>query len=89
MIKELDAHKGSGEVQNISFSNKGLQFAATLKNMENAKLFNMRKIDEPALDIVSAYGGSKVNAVTFDYYGGHLMAGNGKALNFYNIKAPT
>lgn len=76
VIRQLEENKGH-EVQNINFSNKGLQFSANFKGKEAAKLFNMRKMQEPALDVVHAYKGQSTSFTTFDYFGGYLMSGVG------------
>jgi WD40 repeat protein len=86
VIKELEAFKGQGEVTNISFSNKGAHFAATWKNIETAKLFNLRKFDHAPLDIVNSHPASKATTASFDHYGGYLATGSDNSLNIYNLK---
>lgn len=54
--------------------------------METAKLFNLRRIEEPALDIKHPISGSKITSVAFDQYGTHLLAGVGNSLGLYNVK---
>lgn len=40
----LTDFNGYGEVNSISFSNKGTQFAASWSNMQDCKVYNLRKI---------------------------------------------
>ena len=43
---ELKDFAGYGEVNSLSFSNKGTSFAASWSNMKDSKVINLRKIQE-------------------------------------------
>ena len=82
---EIDSFKGQGEVSSISFSNKGLYFAAAWKNSSSCRVFNLRKMKEESLEVPDA-DGFKTSFVSFDYYGNYLATGAGTAVSLYTGK---
>jgi WD40 repeat protein len=71
-----------GDVINITFSNKGLNFAAAWKNSNICRVFDLRKMDS-AFEIPHS---SHVNSVNFDNFGGYLATASSKELRFYTGK---
>lgn len=72
-----------GELGNICFSNKGLYFAATWKNSEICKVFNLRKLGREVIEVKHE---QPVEFANFDYYGGYLLTGSGSGLNIFASK---
>ena len=72
-----------GELSSISFSNKGLNFAAAWKSSDTLRIFNLRKLGKEVNEVKLS---DKVNSVSFDNYGGYFLAGAGSALSIHNLK---
>ena len=72
-----------GELSSISFSNKGLNFAAALKSSDICRVFNLRKLGKEVNEVKLSGG---VNSINFDHYGGYLLAGAGSALTIHAAK---
>lgn len=72
-----------GELSSISFSNKGLNFAAAWKSSDVCRVFNLRKLGKEVNEVKLSAG---VNSVSFDHYGGLLLAGAGSALTIHAAK---
>ena len=72
-----------GEISSISFSNKGLNFAAAWKSSDICRIFNLRKLGKEVNEVKLSAG---VNSVSFDHYGGLLLAGAGSALTIHAAK---
>lgn len=72
-----------GELSSISFSNKGLNFAAAWKSSEICRVFNLRKLGKEVNEVKLSAG---INSVSFDNYGGLLLAGAGSALSIHAAK---
>jgi len=83
-FKTNDLHKDQGEVSHIAFSNKGLLMAATWKTA--AKLLHLKRFDEQGEDVVA---GAQTKCVSFDYFGGYLLAGQGNGLGIFSAKQPS
>ena len=73
----------------IAFSNKGLLMAATWRGVEHAKLMNLKRFDEGGEDIVAGFPGAQATCVSFDYFGGYLLAGQGQGFSILNAKQPS
>ena len=56
MVKELNAYDGNGDVCSISFSNKGINFAAAWRNSEVCRVFDLRKMDAGAAEVPHTQG---------------------------------
>lgn len=77
VVKELSGYSGKGDVISLAFSNKGINFAAAWKGSNVCRVFDLRKMDAPAYEVVHAEG-SQVNSVAFDNMGGSLVSAGGK-----------
>lgn len=77
-IAKLDAFKG--ELSQITFSNKGLNFAAAWSTSDVVRVFNLRKLGKEVYELKHD---SNVQSVSFDKYGTSLVTGAGQALNIY------
>ena len=72
-----------GELSQISFSNKGLQFAVALKSSDICRVFNMKKLGREVNEIKTS---GNVHSVHFDPFGSFLLTGSGSSLSIYNSK---
>ncbi len=72
-----------GELSSIAFSNKGLNFAAAWKSSDTLRIFNLRKLGKEVNEVKLA---DKVHSVSFDHYGGQLLAGAGSGLTIHSLK---
>lgn len=73
-----------GELGNVSFSNKGLNFAASWKSQDVCRIFNLKKLGKEVHEI--KHTGGNVNCVNFDFFGNYLLTGAGSSLNIYASK---
>ena len=72
-----------GELGNISFSNKGLYFAASWKGSDVCRVFNLRKLGREVMEVKHS---QPVEHVQFDYFGGYLLTGSGSGINVFASK---
>eukprot|EP00347_Sterkiella_histriomuscorum_P009835 403339693 len=84
-IMELKDFAGYGEVNSLSFSNKGTSFAASWSNMKDSKVINLRKIQE-VQSPVNHFADTTTHSVHFDTYGNYLLSGSGNGINIYGGK---
>ena len=77
-IAKLDGFKG--ELSQITFSNKGLNFAAAWSTSDVARVFNLRKLGKEVYELKQE---SAVQSVSFDKYGQNLVTGAGQVVNVY------
>jgi hypothetical protein len=52
VISDLSNFKGHGEICSLSFSNKGLFFAAAWRNSDICRVFNLRKMKEESIQVM-------------------------------------
>lgn len=81
VIYELADYKG--ELSNISSSRKGLHFAASWKNQNVCRIFNLKKLGKEDYQIEHSL---PVNNVCFDNYGSYLLTSAGNTVNVYSGK---
>jgi WD40 repeat protein len=79
-IFKISDYKG-GELGNISFSNKGLNFAAAWKSSDTCRVFNLKRLGKEVFELKHSAG--NVNFVNFDFFGGSLLTAAGSSLNIY------
>jgi WD40 repeat protein len=72
-----------GDLGNISFSNKGLNFAAAWKSSDVCRVFNLKKLGKEVTEIKNT---APVSFVSYDNYGSYLLTGAGQSLNVYATK---
>jgi len=72
-----------GELSQIAFSNKGLQFAVAMKSSNICRVFNMKKLGKDVTEIALP---GNVHSVNFDQFGSYLLAGAGSTLTILNTK---
>jgi len=77
-IAKLDGFKG--ELSQITFSNKGLNFAVAWSTSDIARVFNLRKLGKEVYELKHE---SNVQSVCFDKYGQTLVTGAGQGLSVY------
>ena len=62
-IFKINEYKEGGELKEIAFSNKGLNFAVAWKNSEICRVFNMKKLGREVSEVKMA---GEVHSVEFD-----------------------
>lgn len=72
-----------GDLSQISFSNKGLQFAVSWKSSDVCRVFNMKKLGKEVSEIKLP---GNVHSVHFDHYGSYLLTGAGSNLSVFNSR---
>jgi hypothetical protein len=70
-------------LSNISFSNKGLNFAVSWKTSDVCRVFNLKKNGKESFEVKHP---AAVNYVNFDHFGGYLLTGAGSHLNIFTGK---
>jgi len=82
----------AGALHQISFSNKGYQFATAWQGSNIVKLFDLREGHQPTEIMVSEANREDENsaedfgvqAIGFDYYGSYLLAAEGRSMKVYS-----
>lgn len=72
-----------GDLSQISFSNKGLQFAVSWKSSDVCRVFNMKKLGKEVSEIKLP---GNVHSANFDQYGSYLLTGAGSNLSVFNAR---
>lgn len=72
-----------GDLSQISFSNKGLQFAVSWKSSDVCRVFNMKKLGKEVSEMKLP---GNVHSVHFDHYGSYLLTGSGSSLSVFNSR---
>ena len=72
------------ECQHIAISNKGYHFAASFKDSNVVKIYDMRK--NFSVSTIEFPNNSDIQSLDFDPYGGYLLGAQDNFLNIYSSK---
>ena len=75
-----------GDLANVSFSNKGLSFAAAWKSESVCRVFNLRKLGKEVAEIRHK---DNLSYCSFDNFGSYLMTAAGSSLNVFTANTST